>query len=59
MRLVRKERRQISSILIEGVAVDNTIGSLAKLADDLWLGDAVNKHVAGECLDIFKVYIVR
>ena len=38
--------------------MDNTIGSLAKLADDLWLGDAVNKHVAGECLDIFKVYIV-
>ena len=46
VRLVRKERRQINFMLLEGVAVDNTIGRLAKLADAIWFGDAVNKHIA-------------
>ena len=31
--------------------VDNAITSSAKLADAIWFGDAVNKHIAGECLD--------
>ena len=61
VRLVRKERRQINSVLLEGVVVDNTIGSLAKLTYAIWLGDTVKKHIAvnlSVCLDIFKVYIV-
>ena len=39
--LVRKERKKINKILLEGVTVDNTIGSLAALLDAIWLGDAV------------------
>ena len=58
VRLVRKERREINTVLLEGVSVDNTVGSLAKLSDAVWFGDAVRKHTAGECLDVFKVYIV-
>ena len=58
VRLVRKERREINTVLLEGAAVDNTVGSLAKLSDALWFCDAVRKHMAGECLDVFKVYIV-
>ena len=57
-RLIRKERRQINSVLPEEVVVDNTIRSLAKLTDAIWFGDVVSKHIAGECLDMFKVYIV-
>ena len=44
--------------MLEGVNVDNTVGSLAKLSDALWFGDVVSKHMAVECLDVFKVYIV-
>ena len=60
MRLVRKEQREINTVLLEGVNVDNTVGSLAKLSDALWFkfGDDVRKHMAGECLDVFKVFIV-
>ena len=38
--------------------MDNTIGILANSADAIWCGDDVNEHIAGECLDILKVYIV-
>ena len=58
MRLARKELREINTVLLEGVTVDNTVGSLAKISDALWFCDAVGKHIAGECLDVFKVYIV-
>ena len=44
--LVHKARRQIDSILLEGLAVNNTISSLAKLADAIWFGNAVNEHIA-------------
>ena len=59
--LVRKEQREINTVLLEGVSVDNshhTVGKLAKLSDALWFGDAVRKHNVGKCLDVFKVYIV-
>ena len=45
--LVRKDRREINTVLLEGVSLDNTVGSLAKLSDALWFGDAVRKHIAG------------
>ena len=47
VRLVQKEWREINTVLLEGVSVDNTVGSLAKLSDALWFGDAVRKHPAG------------
>jgi hypothetical protein len=57
-RLVRKQRASINSVLLEGVTIDNTIGSLARLSQVLWFGDAVQKHKAGECLDVFKIYVI-
>ena len=47
VRLVSKEGRQIDSVLLDGVAVDNTIGSMAKSADAIWFGNALNKHIPG------------
>ena len=35
-RLVRKERKKITKIQLEGVTIDNTIGSLAALSKSLW-----------------------
>ena len=40
VRMVRKELHQINSVLLVGVLVDNTIGSLVKLADATCFGDA-------------------
>ena len=39
--------------------MDNTIGSLAKSADALWLGNGMNKHIARNVLTFSKEYIVR
>ena len=57
-RMVRTERLRLVSVQLEGVVVDNSIGSLSQLADAMWFGDALEKHNAGECLDLFKVYII-
>ena len=35
------------------------LSGVTQLAYATWFENAVNKHIAGECLDIFKVYIVR
>ena len=46
--LVRKERREINTVLLARVnVVDSTVGSLAKLSDAIWFGDAVRKNMAG------------
>ena len=57
-RLVRKERKNITKIQLEGVTIDNTIGCLAALSESLWFGTAVQAHVQGQCLDLHKVYII-
>ena len=43
--LVRKERKNITKIQLEGVTIDNTIGSLAALIKSLWFGTALKAHV--------------
>jgi hypothetical protein len=57
-RLVRAERARMLACELEGVTVDNSIGSLASLAEAMWFGDAIVKHCEGQCLDIFKVFII-
>ena len=58
-RLVRKERKRINKIILEGVPVDNTLGSLAALSDTLWFGKALEQHKAGNCIpDVHKVYVI-
>ena len=57
-RLVRKERKNITEIQLEGVTIDNTIGCLAALSEFLWFSTAVKEHVQGQCLDLNKVYII-
>ena len=57
-RLVRRERQNITKIQLDGVTVDNTLGSLSALSDSLWFGNALDQHKAGNCLDVHKVYII-
>ena len=58
-RLVRKERAQIISVTLDGVTIDNSVGSLARLAEAIWFGDAVKQHQRGhQCIDLFKSYII-
>ena len=56
--MVRAERERVVSCHLSGVNVDNSIGSLAQLADAMWFGDAISNHVACQCIDPFKVYII-
>jgi hypothetical protein len=58
-RFVRKQRTSINKIMLEGVPVDNTLGSLSALSDVLWFGKALERHKAGECIpDVHKVYVI-
>ena len=59
MRLVCKEWKKINKILLEGVTVNNIIGSLAALSDAIWFGGPVKAHPQGQCLDMHKVFIGR
>ena len=34
--LVRQERRGITNFLLDGVEIDNTLGSLSRLTDQIW-----------------------
>ena len=44
-RLVRKERKNITKIQLEGVTIDNTISSLVALSETLWFGTAVKAQI--------------
>ena len=48
VRLVRKERREINTVLLEGVNVEHSVESLAKLSDALWFCDADHHHVVSK-----------
>jgi hypothetical protein len=56
-RMVRKERKSLTSVALEGVDVDNTLGSLAKLSEALWIVDAFQAHKQGECRRIQRPYL--
>jgi len=43
-RLVQKQRREIIAVELDGVTVDNTVGSLAKLAEKIWIVEAIYEH---------------
>jgi hypothetical protein len=55
-RMVRKELRSLTAVALEVVDVDNTLGSLVKLADVLWIQNAFKLNKQGECIDLFKPY---
>ena len=58
-RLQRKQRKQIIAVTLDGVTVDNTVGSLAQLAEKLWICVAIHEHeVEGRCMDLFKTYVI-
>ena len=46
-RQIRKERQSLTTVTLEGVEVDNTLGSLAQLSNELWFGTALSKHKRG------------
>jgi hypothetical protein len=55
---VRKERRSITTFLLDGVEIDNTLGSLSRLSDQLWFADALAQHRSGQCIDLFKPFVI-
>ena len=55
---VRKERMKITKIQLEGVSINNTIGSVAALSESLWFSTALKVHAQGECLELHKVCII-
>ncbi len=57
-RMVRKESKSLTAVALEGVDVDNTLGSLVKLAEVLWIDTAFEQHKQGECIDLFKPYVI-
>ena len=58
-RLVRKSRSEIMNVSLDGVTIDNTIGSLSRLAEAIWIVDAVKRHEGGQrCLELFKPYCI-
>ena len=58
-RLVRKARSRIVNVSLEGIEIDNSVGSLSSLAEAVWIGDAIHKHKRdGPCLQLFKVYCI-
>ena len=58
-RLVQKQRREIIAVELDGVTVDNTVGSLAKLAEKIWIVEAIYEHeVQGKCMPLFKTYVI-
>ncbi len=52
-RMVRQERKSLTTVALEGVDVDNlnTLGSLVKLAEILWIDNAFKQHKQGECIN--------
>jgi hypothetical protein len=58
-RLQQEQRRQIIAVTLDCVKVDNTVGSLAKLAEKIWIVEAIRDHqVEGQCVQRFKEYII-
>jgi len=57
--MVRRERKSLTSVALEGVDVDNTLGSLQKLSEVLWIMDAFAAHKEGDCIDLFKPYVIE
>jgi hypothetical protein len=57
-RLASKERKSLTAVALEGVEVDNTLGSLVKIAEVLWIDSAFKKHKQGDCIDLFKPFVI-
>jgi hypothetical protein len=49
----------IMTVTFDGVTIHNTIGSLSRLAEAIWIVDAVKRHEGGQrCLELFKSYCI-
>jgi hypothetical protein len=56
---VRKQLEQIVNVLLDGVEIDSTLGSLSRLANAIWIVDAMEDHKQGVlCMDLLKVYCI-
>jgi L-rhamnose isomerase len=52
-RLVRKQQEQIVNVSLDGMEINNTLGSLSRLANAIWIVDALEDHKQGVlCLDL-------
>jgi hypothetical protein len=58
-RLVQKQREQNVNVLLDGVEINNTLGSLSRLTNAILIVDALEDHKQGVlCLDLLKVYCI-
>ncbi len=56
---MRKQLEQIVNVSLDSVEIDNTLGSLSRLANAIWIVDAMEDHKQGvQCMDLFKVYCI-
>ncbi len=47
------------TVSLDGMTIDSTIGSLSRLAEAVWIVDAVKRHKGGQrCLELFKPYCI-
>jgi hypothetical protein len=46
-RQIRKERQSLTTVMLEGIEVNNTLGSLSQLSMELWFGTALSQHKRG------------
>ena len=46
---VRQERQSNTNFLLDSVEIDNTLGSLSRLSDQIWFPDALAEHRSGSC----------
>ena len=63
-RLIRSERAKLLKVECDGVELTSDIGSLKRLADQIFLKSAVQQHIAGvqssapQCIDCFKTFCI-
>ena len=55
---VLQERRSITNFLLDGVEIDNTLGSLSRLSDQIWFPDALAEYRSGHCIELFKTFVI-
>jgi hypothetical protein len=53
------ERQSLTAVALEGVDVDNNLCSLVKLPEVLWIDNAFKQQKQGECIDLFKPFVIE
>ena len=58
-RVIRKERSKLNSVILGGVELDLTLGTLRQVTDKFWFADALKDHREKvQCLDMFQPFVI-